>query len=115
RTAVANTILDSFVFQAEDGIRDSSVTGVQTCALPIFAITASMIKVAIISLLGWPTRIHVEIAVMATIAAIAFRTMAYQPVIPTQIGRASCRERVKKQDVAECEEKQYMMVLRAGL
>src|SRR5207237_6590757 len=27
----------SFFFQAEDGIRDSSVTGVQTCALPIFA------------------------------------------------------------------------------
>src|SRR5437764_2154487 len=27
-----------FFFQAEDGIRDTSVTGVQTCALPIFAI-----------------------------------------------------------------------------
>src|SRR5437762_11008707 len=27
--------LDSFFFQAEDGIRDTSVTGVQTCALPI--------------------------------------------------------------------------------
>src|SRR5260370_27658508 len=27
--------LSSFFFQAEDGIRDSSVTGVQTCALPI--------------------------------------------------------------------------------
>ena len=26
---------DSFVFQAEDGIRDRLVTGVQTCALPI--------------------------------------------------------------------------------
>src|SRR5499427_10792582 len=26
-----------FVFQAEDGIRDHCVTGVQTCALPIFA------------------------------------------------------------------------------
>src|SRR5260370_11511139 len=26
-----------FFFKAEDGIRDSSVTGVQTCALPIFA------------------------------------------------------------------------------
>jgi len=25
----------SFFFQAEDGIRDWSVTGVQTCALPI--------------------------------------------------------------------------------
>src|SRR5260370_28141732 len=28
-----------FFFQAEDGIRDSSVTGVQTCALPIFVMT----------------------------------------------------------------------------
>src|SRR5207237_3128549 len=28
-----------FFFQAEDGIRDSSVTGVQTCALPIFDIS----------------------------------------------------------------------------
>src|SRR5882762_10860667 len=26
-----------FFFQAEDGIRESSVTGVQTCALPILA------------------------------------------------------------------------------
>src|SRR5439155_9081443 len=26
----------SFFFQAEDGIRDGHVTGVQTCALPIF-------------------------------------------------------------------------------
>src|SRR5437762_12277273 len=26
----------TFFFQAEDGIRDTSVTGVQTCALPIF-------------------------------------------------------------------------------
>src|SRR2546422_6636663 len=28
-----------FFFQAEDGIRDVAVTGVQTCALPIFAET----------------------------------------------------------------------------
>src|SRR5687768_17690320 len=28
-----------FFFQAEDGIRDVAVTGVQTCALPISAIT----------------------------------------------------------------------------
>src|SRR2546425_9198862 len=27
-----------FFFQAEDGIRDKLVTGVQTCALPIFAV-----------------------------------------------------------------------------
>src|SRR5260370_29194152 len=30
------TYLFFFFFQAEDGIRDSSVTGVQTCALPIW-------------------------------------------------------------------------------
>src|SRR5438067_131502 len=28
-----------FFFQAEDGIRDRNVTGVQTCALPIFIIS----------------------------------------------------------------------------
>src|SRR6266581_2586505 len=28
-------LLDGFFFQAEDGIRDGRVTGVQTCALPI--------------------------------------------------------------------------------
>src|SRR5699024_11982966 len=30
-----------FFFQAEDGIRDRNVTGVQTCALPISAISVS--------------------------------------------------------------------------
>ena len=29
-----------FFFQAEDGIRDTSVTGVQTCALPICDLAA---------------------------------------------------------------------------
>src|SRR3712207_7502818 len=28
--------MDGFFFQAEDGIRDIGVTGVQTCALPIY-------------------------------------------------------------------------------
>src|SRR5699024_12131309 len=28
-------LADAFFFQAEDGIRDRNVTGVQTCALPI--------------------------------------------------------------------------------
>ena len=36
-----------FFFQAEDGIRDYDVTGVQTCALPIFSIVA-------ISGVHWP-------------------------------------------------------------
>src|SRR5438093_5277794 len=33
--SVMNRLYDFFFFQAEDGIRDWSVTGVQTCALPI--------------------------------------------------------------------------------
>src|SRR5260370_493534 len=33
--AFTGAITQIFFFQAEDGIRDSSVTGVQTCALPI--------------------------------------------------------------------------------
>src|SRR5256885_16401938 len=35
-----------FFFQAEDGIRDYKVTGVQTCALPISTITAADINSA---------------------------------------------------------------------
>src|SRR5437879_9293200 len=31
-------VLFFFFFQAEDGIRDTSVTGVQTCALPIWSL-----------------------------------------------------------------------------
>src|SRR2546422_5431203 len=33
-----------FFFQAEDGIRDVAVTGVQTCALPIFPQTLEELK-----------------------------------------------------------------------
>src|SRR5207245_6592799 len=31
-----------FFFQAEDGIRDATVTGVQTCALPIFHLSQAL-------------------------------------------------------------------------
>ena len=33
-----------FVFQAEDGVRDYDVTGVQTCALPIFLARGSVVN-----------------------------------------------------------------------
>ena len=45
-----------FFFQAEDGIRDYKVTGVQTCALPIFyggiKNTADSIHVALLTILN---------------------------------------------------------------
>src|SRR5690348_9340638 len=49
--------MDFFFFQAEDGIRDGRVTGVQTCALPISATNrydATTIE------MGWSTRIANE-------------------------------------------------------
>src|SRR5258708_19270823 len=36
-------ILSLFFFQAEDGIRDDLVTGVQTCALPIFTVNLALV------------------------------------------------------------------------
>src|SRR5262249_58988750 len=45
-----------FFFQAEDGIRDWSVTGVQTCALPIFGEEGSGFVIAQARL--GPGRIH---------------------------------------------------------
>src|SRR2546427_5744823 len=35
-----------FFFQAEDGIRDLTVTGVQTCALPISRVLATLMEKA---------------------------------------------------------------------
>src|SRR5207249_5369404 len=39
----------SFFFQAEDGIRDRNVTGVQTCALPISQLVVVAQLVAVVS------------------------------------------------------------------
>src|SRR5260370_9399509 len=39
-------LLSFFFFQAEDGIRDSSVTGVQTCALPIYTAASAISNLA---------------------------------------------------------------------
>src|SRR5438093_9544055 len=41
-----------FFFQAEDGIRDWSVTGVQTCALPISGVNAGAAAVGVPRLPG---------------------------------------------------------------
>src|SRR2546430_7296789 len=36
-----------FFFQAEDGIRDLTVTGVQTCALPIYFLWAAIVYLGV--------------------------------------------------------------------
>src|SRR2546427_8134437 len=86
-----------FFFQAEDGIRDLTVTGVQTCALPI-SFTGAMGQGSSHALglaLGRPDKrvivldgdgsLLMNLGTLVTIANAAPKN---------QIGRASCRERV---------------------
>ena len=69
-----------FFFQAEDGIRDSPVTGVQTCALPIL--------VARLPESARDRRVRSCNPVVETAGQTRF------PGEESEIGRASCRERV---------------------
>src|SRR5258708_24392994 len=68
-----------FFFQAEDGIRDDLVTGVQTCALPIFKKTGKPVA-------GFAIEGHGDIA---TIAA-ASRTAQDYVQWATEIQRQPC-------------------------
>src|SRR5262249_58167693 len=45
-----------FVFQAEDGIRDWSVTGVQTCALPIYGRHLAACEEGVVRVWDWEHR-----------------------------------------------------------
>src|SRR2546430_6242721 len=85
-----------FFFQAEDGIRDLTVTGVQTCALPISGPRAQA-RVAV----GHESLERLE--GLDRHAALHVRELGLEPAAVAcrperlggdEIGRASCRERV---------------------
>src|SRR2546430_8621517 len=86
-----------FFFQAEDGIRDLTVTGVQTCALPICA-EANMAK-HLAAKASWEAanvclQTHGGFGFAAEYdVERKFRETRLYLVAP-KIGRASCRERV---------------------
>src|SRR5438046_8558594 len=64
-----------FFFQAEDGIRDWSVTGVQTCALPIcVAVTGESGRVGAPRTSGTPPAVESDLAAPATIDAVTIHT-----------------------------------------
>ena len=79
RVAIYGGWLD-FFFQAEDGIRDYKVTGVQTCALPICEKNESEIPDEEESKNFWK--------------GIWGQATEHDHDAPWKIGRASCRERV---------------------
>src|SRR5690625_6060319 len=73
KLALIASIFYGFFFQAEDGIRDGHVTGVQTCALPIY--------------IGGQFQ-QTQVVILRAKAGIAAQEFAV-----VKIGRASCRER----------------------
>src|SRR5437870_11862853 len=77
-----------FFFQAEDGIRDGHVTGVQTCALPIYGGLKLTELRDVRQQRAKPGLVILEVAYERGGVA---RVLG-EPV--GQIGRASCRERV---------------------
>src|SRR5256885_12975030 len=87
-----------FFFQAEDGIRDYKVTGVQTCALPILSMNKSRrttLRAAFIifgvfgaALLYGDGMITPAISVLGAVEGLKIAAPFFK------IGRASCRERV---------------------
>src|SRR5256885_6331323 len=92
--------INCFFFQAEDGIRDYKVTGVQTCALPISTVSTRTQLPRRVR----PIRIAARSRDLRTL--YPFRSDRSRPdgairgvsrVLPLfqlEIGRASCRERV---------------------
>src|SRR5438309_6512137 len=84
-----------FFFQAEDGIRDGTVTGVQTCALPILRVSG------ILRPEGTAVRDDAQSAVSffqretsRGLQPSALRHSRAEGLRAVEIGRASCRERV---------------------
>src|SRR2546430_4954566 len=85
-----------FFFQAEDGIRDLTVTGVQTCALPIcFPVATVLIAGAVTGTEEIPAGVTAVLTLDTPdlVSHVAVRARNAR-VLFAKIGRASCRERV---------------------
>ena len=91
--------LITFFFQAEDGIRDDLVTGVQTCALPILWLCCVFVSVRGLSLVvASGGHSSSRCAGLSLSRPLLLRSTgsrgASSVVVAHEIGRASCRERV---------------------
>src|SRR5205085_4549317 len=95
-------------FQAEDGIRDLTVTGVQTCALPIWPQNVQLVSNVPPAAEWFPkNRSAITTGIESARDASRKSARSRRPVknasalsmgvalMPTKIGRASCRERVE--------------------
>src|SRR5699024_11632388 len=101
--------------QAEDSIRDRNVTGVQTCALPIlgvkvcrplssYADAGSTVSMFLMPRPRMMTATIIRIMLDAPSISRNFSDIVYTSVlvkVPVEIGRASCRERMKMWEIAD--------------
>src|SRR5690348_17514963 len=90
--------LVSFFFQAEDGIRDGRVTGVQTCALPIWLLAIQLVELRLVreqvELRGPARHVQKDASLGLDRQRHGLWTLPFRGEGPAlQIGRASCRER----------------------
>src|SRR5699024_11607193 len=91
-----------FVLQAEDGIRDRNVTGVQTCALPILALALGIgtmmcwrsVAMTIGEKIGKRGMTYAQGMAAQMTAAVSIGLASYIGMPVSKIGRASCREGV---------------------
>src|SRR5690606_40894734 len=87
-----------FFFQAEDGIRDFHVTGVQTCALPISTLAREYKPLGKVqenlALQTEFARKMFDIAVKGAQDSASTARQSTSDAVKIKIGRASCRERV---------------------
>src|SRR3712207_9523123 len=93
-----------FFFQAEDGIRDIGVTGVQTCALPIFwlILVEAAAAAVVTAYLVWQdiTGVAADLGVAIGVTLFALLAVVVLASVGREIGRASCRGRVEISVVA---------------
>src|SRR5690606_40400181 len=105
------------VFQAEDGIRDFHVTGVQTCALPIYTaritvwrgerqavLTGSSLgagRILVTGIDGFPVEVTGAYTTLVLVAHDQPGIVAHV----AKIGRASCREAYRSRNADYHEKK----------
>src|SRR2546421_2922406 len=85
-----------FFFQAEDGIRDLIVTGVQTCALPISyagAFALGFVEYHRFTAISYKLPL-LDLMIGCALLAADANGIAGAGHVRDKIGRASCRERV---------------------
>src|SRR5690625_7686774 len=91
-----------FFYQAEDGIRDGHVTGVQTCALPILDGDETSPLMNTTAAGCWRASSNVRTTNSVLWPKVRWiKSMSRDTLPESQIGRASCRERTKSNEAAE--------------